>query len=151
VSWLGIKQTLWWEAGCRDSLELAGRLNAKDIGREIRNGQSMTMGYARRLLGKPVEPDAYASVIQLRHKIWYRNNDQMILQITFDIADFRILPDGELERTYWLEIENNNPDLRARQVLDRWAIAVSERLGAEPARQAKSELAAEMAGWVPNA
>jgi hypothetical protein len=148
VSWLGVKQTLWWENGCRDSLEISGRLDAKNIGDEIRNEKSMMLGYINRMLGKQIAPDPFAVVVQRRHRIFYRNNDGILLQLTFDVSDFQILPDRRPHRTYWLEIENNNPDPRARAALTQWAGPVSERLGAEPASQAKSELAAELAGWV---
>lgn len=148
VSWLGIKQTLWWENGCRDSLELGGRVDAKNIGDEVRNGRSMVATYVSRVLGKPVAPDPFAVVVQHRHKIFYRNCDGMLLQLTFDVSDFQILPNRRSRRTYWLEIENNNRDPRARAALTRWSEPMSERLEAKPARQAKSEVAAELAGWM---
>jgi hypothetical protein len=88
-------------------------------------------------------------LIQHRHKIFYRNNEGVLLQLTFDVSDFQILPDHGTQRTYWLEIENNDNDPRARMALTQWAGPVTERLGAEPASLAKSELAAELAGWVP--
>lgn len=148
VSWLGVKQTLWWENGCRDSLELGERLDAKNLGDEVRSGKSIALTYLKRVLGKQISPDPFAVIIQHRHKIFYRNNEGVLLQLTFDVSDFRILPDHGAQRTYWLEIENNDNDPRARVALTQWAGPVSERLGAEPASLAKSELAAELAGWV---
>lgn len=147
VSWLGIKQTLRWEDGCRDSLELGGRLAAKDIGREVRNPQAPALAYAHRLLGFAIEPTVFASVIQHRRKVFYRNSAGTLLQVTFDRAEFKALPDGQPVVSYWLEIENNARELQARLALDRWARAVSERVGAAPATTAKAELAAELSGW----
>jgi len=147
VAWLGVKQTIRWEAGCRDSLELGSRLAARDIGREVRDEQSLAPAYARRLVGAPITPRAYASVVQHRHKIFYRDSDNVLLQVTYDVSEFKALPDGATRLTYWLEIENNVREPRARQALDRWAAVVSQRLGVAPGNQAKSEIAAEMAGW----
>lgn len=148
VAWLGVKQTLRWENGCRDSLEIGGRLAAKDIGRGVRDPQSPAVAYAQRLLGVALEPDVFASVIQHRHKVFYRNGAGTLLQVTFDRAEFKALPDGQPQVTYWLEIENNARDLHARQALERWATAVSERVGAPPGTRSKAEVAAEMSGRV---
>ncbi|MFF5052233.1 hypothetical protein ACFY1S_03480 [Micromonospora sp. NPDC000663] len=147
VSWLGVKQTLRWENGCRDSLELGGRLAAKDIGREVRNPQSPALAYAHRLLGVALEPDVFASVVQHRRKVFYRTSVNSLLQVTFDRAEFKALPDGQPQITYWLEIENNGREMHARAALERWATSVSERVGAPPATRAKAEVAAELAGW----
>jgi hypothetical protein len=147
VSWLGIKQTIRWEDGCRDSLEVNERVAPGSISQEIRDRRALPLTYACRLAGRPIVPSAYACVVQHRHKLFYRDQNQMLLQLTFDISEFRVLPDGERALTTWLEVENNTADLRARDALTAWANEITDRLGHQPTGMAKSEIAARMAGW----
>jgi hypothetical protein len=151
IAWLGIKQTIRWEHGCRDSLEIGERMSARSVGHEVRDGTTLPMTYLRRQLGPAVQPTAYAAVAQQRHKLFYVDRDGVQLFVTFDISEFRVLPQSETTLTYWLEIENNDRELGARHALDRWAHALSERLETAPSKEAKAELAATLAGWDPAA
>jgi hypothetical protein len=162
IAWLGVKQTIAWQDGCRDSLEVNERIEPKGIAAELRNRRSLPVTYVLRLFGQApfgvtprshtpdspsLAPTAFAVVIQNRHKLFFRTRDDMQLQLTFDIAEFRALPDGESVTMHWLEVENNTADLRARHALNLWAHDITQWLGRQPAEYSKSELAAEMAGW----
>src|SRR5690606_38472250 len=134
VAWIGVKQTIAWEDGCRDSLEVSERIAPLGISRELETQASLPLRYVSRLIRRPIRPVQYACAIQTRYKLFFRTRNDAQLQLTFDAAEFRPLAGegGGSVPASWLEIENNNRDLRARRELEAWAADISTALGRRP-------------------
>ncbi len=147
VSWICAKQTVAWIDGCRDSLEVSERIDAKDLGDIIRQRSTIALQYLDRLLPGATALAPFATCTQVRHKVPVRTSDGALMQLSLDLCTTKAFDPATTSADTWIEIETSHSDLQSRRALNEWAEMLNDRLGIEPHSVSKPEHAASQAGW----
>lgn len=155
AAWLTCKDTLQFEGGRRDALEVEQRLDRGQLATALQDTHLLPLQYLRRR-GHREPLLTYATAHQRRWKVRFVSDDDRVLALSLDTVLFRParLTNSSDQRsaeqpahaTQWLEVETDRLD-EAVVDLDRWAGDITAALDSPPFLLSKPRYAAKSQGW----
>lgn len=143
--WMVLKETVRWVDGRREALELGAEIPL--VGVELDTSPPMQR-LNRRLGVSSTDLVPYATATQRRRKaLWPAGEETLSFALDSAILTPADRRDAQPSHSWWLEVEANEGDEHALDLLDQARNAIAQVIRQQEVRTSKPQEAALLCGW----